>query len=147
MGSLSPANEAEIPSSLILSPSDWVASNSASTTFYNNVIVIIIEGDYYYNVVITVMLSLSVIKELSNMPQSQILMKVGLEINVPDLGQRIRDARHKTGRTITQLAAEADISVANWYAIEQERVKVLPLTTLRRIEQVLKFDFGVNCDA
>jgi len=81
------------------------------------------------------------------MPQSQILMKVGLEINVPDLGQRIRDARHKTGRTITQLAAEADISVANWYAIEQERVKVLPLTTLRRIEQVLKFDFGVNCDA
>jgi ribosome-binding protein aMBF1 (putative translation factor) len=90
------------------------------------------------------MLSLSVIKEVSNMPQSQILMKVGLEINVPELGQRIRDARHKTGRTITQLAAEADISVANWYAIEQERVKVLPLTTLRRIEQVLKFDFGVN---
>lgn len=81
------------------------------------------------------------------MPQSQILMKVGLEINVPDLGQRIRDVRHKTGRTITQLAAEADISVANWYAIEQERVKVLPLTTLRRIEQVLKFDFGVSCDA
>ncbi len=81
------------------------------------------------------------------MPQSQILMKVGLEINVPDLGQRIRDARHKTGRTITQLAAEADISVANWYAIEQERVKVLPLTTLRRIEQVLKFDFGISCDA
>lgn len=78
------------------------------------------------------------------MLQSQILMKVGLEINVPGLGQRIRDARHKTGRTITQLAAEADISVANWYAIEQERVKVLPLTTLRRIEQVLKFDFGVN---
>ena len=81
------------------------------------------------------------------MPQSQILMKVGLEINVPELGQRIRDARHKTGRTITQLAAEADISVANWYAIEQERVKVLPLTTLRRIEQVLKIDFGVNWDA
>ncbi len=80
------------------------------------------------------------------MPQSQILMKVGLEINVPDLGQRIRDTRHKSGRTITQLAAEADISVANWYAIEQERVKVLPVTTLRRIEQVLKFDFGVTCN-
>ncbi|PHM10984.1 helix-turn-helix domain-containing protein [Nostoc sp. 'Peltigera malacea cyanobiont' DB3992] len=35
------------------------------------------------------------------------------------------------------MAAEADISVANWYAIEQERIKVLPLPTLRRIEQVL----------
>lgn len=78
------------------------------------------------------------------MAQSKILMKVGLEVDVPELGQRIRDTRHKTGRTITQLAAEADISVANWYAIEQERVKVLPITTLRRIEQVLKFDFGVK---
>lgn len=78
------------------------------------------------------------------MARSKILMKVGLEIDVPELGQRIRDTRHKTGRTITQLAAEADISVANWYAIEQERVKVLPITTLRRIEQVLNFDFGVK---
>lgn len=79
------------------------------------------------------------------MPRSQVLMKVSLEpIDVPDLGQRIRDARHKTDRTITQLAAEADISVANWYAIEQERVKVLPITTLRRIEQVLGVSFGVE---
>lgn len=78
------------------------------------------------------------------MARNKILMKVGLEIDVPRLGQRIRDTRHKTGRTITQLAAEADISVANWYAIEQERVKVLPITTLRRIEQVLNFDFGVK---
>jgi len=76
--------------------------------------------------------------------QIQALMKVGFEIDVPGLGQRIRDARHKTGRTITQLAAEADISVANWYAIEQERVKVLPITTLQRIEQVLKVNFGVE---
>jgi len=76
--------------------------------------------------------------------QTQVLMKVGFEIDVPGLGQRIRDARHKTGRTITQLAAEADISVANWYAIEQERVKVLPITTLQRIEQVLKVNFEVE---
>lgn len=78
------------------------------------------------------------------MLQTQVLMKVGFEIDVPGLGQRIRDARHKTGRTITQLAAEADISVANWYAIEQERVKVLPITTLQRIEQVLKVNFEVE---
>jgi transcriptional regulator with XRE-family HTH domain len=78
------------------------------------------------------------------MSQNQLLMKVGWEIDVPELGQRIRDARHESGRTITQLAAEADISVANWYAIEQERIKVLPLTTLRRIEQVLGIDFGIQ---
>ncbi|WP_230966784.1 MULTISPECIES: helix-turn-helix transcriptional regulator [Nostoc] len=78
------------------------------------------------------------------MSQNQLLMKVGWEIDVPELGQRIRDARHKSGRTITQLAAEADISVANWYAIEQERIKVLPLPTLRRIEQVLGIEFGVQ---
>lgn len=71
-------------------------------------------------------------------------IKVRVEIDVPDLGQRIRDARHESGRSITQLAAEADISVANWYAVEQERIKVLPLTTLRRIEQVLGVDFGVE---
>ena len=80
------------------------------------------------------------------MSPSKQLMKVGWEIDVPGLGQRIRDARHESGRTITQLAAEADISVANWYAIEQERIKVLPITTLRRIEQVLGIDFGVNVD-
>lgn len=68
-------------------------------------------------------------------------MKVGFEIDVPELGQRIREARHSCGRTITQLAAEADISVANWYAIEQERVKVLPINTLQRIEQVLGVKF------
>ena len=80
------------------------------------------------------------------MSPSKQLMKVGWEIDVPGLGQRIRDARYESGRTITQLAAEADISVANWYAIEQERIKVLPITTLRRIEQVLGIDFGVNLD-
>ncbi|WP_242038014.1 MULTISPECIES: helix-turn-helix domain-containing protein [Nostocales] len=78
------------------------------------------------------------------MKQNQLLMKVGWEIEVPELGQRIRDARHESGRTITQLAAEADISVANWYAIEQERIKVLPIATLRRIEQVLGVEFGVQ---
>ncbi|MBN3950107.1 MAG: XRE family transcriptional regulator [Nostoc sp. NMS7] len=36
------------------------------------------------------------------------------------------------------------MSVANWYAIEQEWIKVLPLPTLRRIEQVLGIEFGVQ---
>ncbi|MGL5805749.1 MAG: helix-turn-helix domain-containing protein [Xenococcaceae cyanobacterium] len=78
------------------------------------------------------------------MLKNQTLMKVGLEIDVPKLGQRIREIRHQTGRTITQLAADADLSVANWYAIEQERVKVLPIATLKRIERVLGVDFEVE---
>lgn len=80
------------------------------------------------------------------MIQGRSAMKVGLqiEIEVPDLGQRIREKRLSSDRTITQLSAQADISVANWYAIETERVKVLPVATLRRIEKVLGVSFGVE---
>lgn len=42
---------------------------------------------------------------------------------------------------VTQPAFEANISVTNWYAIEQERVKVLLIRTLWRIEQVLDVSF------
>ncbi len=75
------------------------------------------------------------------MRQSQTLMKVGYEVDIPGLGQRIRDARRDKDRQITQIAAEAGISVANWYAIEQERIKVLPISTLKRIELVLGVSF------
>ncbi len=71
-------------------------------------------------------------------------MKVGFEIDYPGLDQRIRDARKNSDRSITQLAADIDISVANWYAIEQGRIKVFPIATLRKIEEVLGVDFGVQ---
>ncbi|MEM9566682.1 MAG: helix-turn-helix transcriptional regulator [Cyanobacteria bacterium P01_E01_bin.34] len=74
------------------------------------------------------------------------LMKVGFERDYPNLAERIRKARQASNQSITKLAAAADVSVSNWYAIEQERIKVLPIQTLRRMEQVLGVDFGVRFD-
>ena len=45
-----------------------------------------------------------------------------------------------------QLAASAGMTAANWYVIEAEEIKALPIETLRRIEEVLGVDFGVEFD-
>jgi transcriptional regulator with XRE-family HTH domain len=71
-------------------------------------------------------------------------MKVGVEIDVPGLGEKIRDARKASTLGLTQLAANAGLSVSGWYSIEQERVKILPLETLRNIEAALGCTFEVN---
>ncbi len=71
-------------------------------------------------------------------------MKVSRTIHVdaPGLGQRIKEARKADYRTITKLAAAADMTTANWYAIEGEAIKALPIETLHRIEKMLGVDFG-----
>jgi transcriptional regulator with XRE-family HTH domain len=66
-----------------------------------------------------------------------------LELEVPDLGKRIREARKADGRSVTEIAAAAGMSVQNWYRIEDER-QSLPEDTLRLIEKVLNIDFGVK---
>ena len=66
-----------------------------------------------------------------------------LRIDVPGLGERIRQARKADDRSLTKLAALADMSVQNWYAIENEDIKVLPESTLRKIEAALGVDFGI----
>lgn len=70
-----------------------------------------------------------------------------IDIDVPGLGQRIRElrkARKSDSRSLTELAAAAGMTTANWYAIEAEEIKALPIETLRRIEEVLGVDFGVK---
>jgi ribosome-binding protein aMBF1 (putative translation factor) len=64
------------------------------------------------------------------------------ELDIPGLGERIQTARKADGRSITCLAALADMSVQNWYRIEREQ-QALPLETLRLIEKALEVDFGV----
>jgi transcriptional regulator with XRE-family HTH domain len=71
-------------------------------------------------------------------------MKVGVEIDVPGLGEKIRDARKGSKLGLTQLAANAGLSVSGWYSIEQERVKILPIETLRNIEAALGCTFAVD---
>lgn len=69
-----------------------------------------------------------------------------MDKEVPGLGQRIKDIRKADSRSLTRLAADAGMTTANWYAIESEEIKALPIETLRRIEEVLGVDLGVHFD-
>lgn len=65
------------------------------------------------------------------------------DIDVPGLGSQIKAARESDGRPLTQICQLAGMTTANWYKIEAEETKVLPVETLRKIEDVLGVDFGV----
>lgn len=65
-------------------------------------------------------------------------------VDVPGLGERIKRARKADPRSLVQICGLIDITPANWYKIEAEETKVLPIETLRRIEDVLGVDFGVS---
>ena len=72
-----------------------------------------------------------------------------LEIEVPDLGKRIKEARNKIkeekGKTITDLASASGMSAQNWYRIENER-QTLSEETLRLMEAALECSFEVSFD-
>lgn len=74
------------------------------------------------------------------------LMRVTFSKDFPGLGERIKEYRLLSSKSITQLAAEAGISVPHWNRIENEKVQDLPLLTLRGIEKALGVDLGVNFD-
>ncbi|NEQ65384.1 MAG: helix-turn-helix transcriptional regulator [Symploca sp. SIO2D2] len=72
------------------------------------------------------------------------LMKVTYSKKFPGLGEKIREARIKSELQLTRLAADAEISVTHWNRIENEKIKDLPLETLRSIEKALGVDFDVR---
>lgn len=69
-----------------------------------------------------------------------------IEIEVPKLGDRIREAREADSRSLAEICRQVPMSTMNWYRIEAEETKALPIETLKRIEQVLGVDFGVKFD-
>ncbi|NET61298.1 MAG: helix-turn-helix transcriptional regulator [Symploca sp. SIO2E6] len=75
-------------------------------------------------------------------------MKVSktIETEMPGLGRMIRKAREADRRPLTQICADAGMTPANWYRIESEETKVLPIQTLHSIEQVLGVSFGITFD-
>lgn len=77
---------------------------------------------------------------------STTLMKVVFGKSFPGLGAKIRELRKQSCRDLTQLAAEAGISSTHWNRIENEKVRELPVETLRGIEKALKTDFGIIFD-
>jgi len=72
------------------------------------------------------------------------LMRVIYSKEFPDLGSRIKRHRQASGRSLAELASDAGISVPHWNRIENEKVKDLPLETLRGIEKALNVDLGVS---
>ncbi len=76
------------------------------------------------------------------------LMKVRkvIEIEVPGLGSRIRQAREVDSRSLAEICRQVPMTTMNWYRIEAEETKALPIETLRRIEEVLGVDFEVSFD-
>ncbi len=69
-----------------------------------------------------------------------------IDIEVPDLGERIKQARLSDPRSLTEICRQIPMSTMNWYRIEDHTTKALPIETLRKIEEVLGVDFGVRFD-
>lgn len=64
-------------------------------------------------------------------------------IDVPNLGQRIKRVREADPRSLKSICETIGMSQMNWYRIEKEE-QDLPELTLRKIEQVLGVNFGVE---
>ena len=81
------------------------------------------------------------------MSQLMISVKQTTEAQFEGLGKRIREARKKLRgkKTIEQLCEEVGVSKTYWYDIENECLRgSLSIDNLRKIEEVLGVDLGVN---
>ena len=74
----------------------------------------------------------------------QMKVRKTIDIESPGLGQRIKEARENDPRTLAALCREIGMTPMNWYRIESEETKALPIETLRDIERILNVDFGVS---
>ncbi|WP_349262717.1 helix-turn-helix transcriptional regulator [Allocoleopsis sp.] len=66
-----------------------------------------------------------------------------IEVDVPGLGQRIKQARENDHRTLKAICEAAGMSPQNWSRIEKES-QAVPIEVLRRIEAALGKEFGVE---
>ena len=79
------------------------------------------------------------------MPTMKVRRIIKIEVDSPDLGERIREARIKDGRSVTKLSKLAGFSRHYWYQLEAEAViGGIAEKTLRDVEAVLGVDFGVR---
>lgn len=75
----------------------------------------------------------------------QVKRVVETVLDFPGLGQKIRQARERDQRTLTDICRDCKLSRSYWYQLEKEDLRA-PATedVIRRIEQVLNIDLGVN---
>jgi transcriptional regulator with XRE-family HTH domain len=67
------------------------------------------------------------------------------EIEVPNLGQRIREARMSDPRSLKEICSLVGMTPQNWYRMESEK-QSLSIEKLRTIEKILNIDLGVKFD-
>ncbi len=68
------------------------------------------------------------------------------EVEVPNFGKRLKEARTADGRSAQLLATLAGISIGYWYQLEKEDREWISEKVLRSIESVLGVDFEVHFD-
>ena len=75
------------------------------------------------------------------------IMLVTLSVEVPNLGNRIKEIREEKKMSPTQLAALSGMSAANLYRIESETSKSIPRETLIAISSALETDLDQEVKA
>jgi len=69
------------------------------------------------------------------------------ELEVEGIGEKIRQARLASSKSIEKLCAEVGISRTYWYDIENEAVRgSLSFDNLKKIEKALEIDLGVKIE-
>ena len=67
------------------------------------------------------------------------------EIEVQGLGEKLKEARKASKKSLEQICAEVGVSKTYWYDLEKERIKgCLSLENLKLIEKALAVDFEVG---
>ncbi len=66
-----------------------------------------------------------------------------IEVEVPGLGNRIKEARMNDSRTLKAICEAAGMSPQNWSRIERE-TQTVSVDVLHRIEVALGVDFGIK---
>lgn len=82
-------------------------------------------------------------------PSKGIRIRQVREVEIDGLGERIKQARLAiaTAKSLEQICDEVGVSRTYWYDIEKETLKgALSIENLRKIEQVLGVDFGVELE-
>ena len=66
------------------------------------------------------------------------------EVEVPDLGQRIKQAQADSGLSIEKVIRSLDISRTYWGRMVADRDMAISVDLLRKIEGFFSVDFGVK---
>ena len=85
------------------------------------------------------------------MPQVKVKRIIEKEVDIPDLGERFKQARLEVqalkGGSLTKVCKAADVSRNYWYQLEREDIKgALLEETLRKIEDALSEVLGRTVD-